>query len=230
MLYKSILNSLIIISVISLIAVDGIDIKSMGEGINKIIYVHVPCAWLISILYLFISLLALYYIIKKDPKMMIWIKELSLIGVISGVITLITGSIWGKYTWGTYWVWESRIVMVLIMTLLNGIILTMLIRKETSSYIKVSYLTMIGLINLPILKYSVEIWSGLHQKSDISSIDESVGIPLIIIVTILGISMRIFWIRQETSRLNQTLLTTNGYLLGYKLQTFIKRLLYTSLS
>lgn len=172
------------------------------QGLNyKIIYIHVPSAWLSLFLYVLIACNSLFFLINKNLILFIIAKNLAKIGTIFTLITLITGSLWGKPMWGTYWVWDARLTSMLILFFLyiGYIILYNSYEDKIKGMNNSSILILVGFINIPIIKYSVEWWNTLHQTSSItklgSSIHISMLIPLIIsFMSLLTFSMLIFFI------------------------------------
>nr|YP_009245623.1 ABC transporter subunit C [Diphylleia rotans]BAU71475.1 ABC transporter subunit C [Diphylleia rotans] len=125
----------------------------------KIIYCHVPCAWLALQLFAIMLVLAITYLIKKNPIYLIFIKTITGVGTVFSILTLITGSLWAKPIWGSYWVWDSRLTTMFILSIIYIAILF-----SQSEKIQLG-LIFLGSINLPIIKYSVDWWNSLHQPS-----------------------------------------------------------------
>ncbi len=153
----------------------------------RIMYVHVPCAWISTLIYTSMTCFSIMYLVKKIQILYLINVASTYVGLVFTFLTLITGSLWGKPTWGTWWVWDSRLTSVFVMFLfyLSNIIIIQananIIRSATPS----SIFVILGFINIPIVKFSVNIWNSLHQKSSIlkiggPSIDGSMLIPLII--------------------------------------------------
>tara|TARA_B100000941_G_C28393860_1_gene494227 strand:+ start:114 stop:839 length:726 start_codon:yes stop_codon:yes gene_type:complete len=135
----------------------------------RIMYIHVPSAWISLLAYSFIFFMSIFYLIWKFPLFLIMAKEVTLIGLIFTLISLITGSLWGRPTWGTYWVWDARLTSFLI--LLFVYLGLMLINRTFSNTSKgdnsFAYLALIGGFNLPIIKFSVDWWNTLHQPASV---------------------------------------------------------------
>ena len=155
-----------------------------GETV-RIMYVHVPCAWFSLMIYSVIAICSFISIIFKHTLADIISRSCAPIGACFTLATLLTGSIWGKPTWGTWWVWDARLTseLVLLIIYLGLIILSNSYedRKKGDRY--VSILALIGIVNLPIIKWSVDWWNTLHQPASISkfsspSIDASMLTPL----------------------------------------------------
>ena len=177
--------------------------SSMGLGVNKLIFIHVPTAWLLFLFYLFITFLAIIYLIRKDPIVIRWLLPSLSLSLLFNFITLFTGSIWANYTWGTYWQWEGRLTTVLILFILQFVILNLVLLTK---YYESCILILFGLINLPLIKYSVDWWSGLHQISNLNNMDERTSILLFTIFLLLVlISGRIIWINYKRINLKSYL-------------------------
>ena len=151
----------------------------------RIMYVHVPAAWLALGTFSFIAVLSFVILIFKNKSFILIAKSLAPSGLVFNIIALVTGSIWGKPTWGTWWAWDARITSMLILALFFIIyILAWRIYGEGDKANRItSMIAIIGAINVPIIKYSVDWWSTLHQPASISvfsktSIHSSMIIPL----------------------------------------------------
>lgn len=136
----------------------------------QIIFIHVPAAWLSLILYFLLSLLSLAFIVTRHPLFPQLSDIFCLCTLLYVIITLITGSFWGKPMWGTWWVWDARLtsVFVLFITLLGICILKKGFSDQFHGSLASSVLTLLGLINIPIIKFSVEWWNTLHQPASIT--------------------------------------------------------------
>ena len=151
----------------------------------RIMYIHVPAAWMSLMIYAFIFFSSVVFLVWKFPLFLILAKESVTIGVIFTFIALLTGSLWGKPTWGTYWVWDARLTSFLV---LFFIYLGLKLIMESFSYSSkgdyaFAYLAIIGGFNLPIIKFSVDWWNTLHQPASILrtggiSISSEMLIPL----------------------------------------------------
>ena len=135
----------------------------------KIMYIHVPSAWLALMIYSSMAILSICSFIYKNPIFNLSSVSLAPIGCIFALITLITGSIWGKPIWGTWWIWDARLTSMLILFFLYISYISLY-----SSYGNIlqgskisSFIAIIGFINIPIIKFSVDMWNSLHQKASI---------------------------------------------------------------
>ena len=159
-----------------------------GDAV-RIMYVHVPSAWLASFLFLTLAISSVFYLAWKHPLAEVIASAIAPIGAMFSVLTLITGSLWGKPMWGTWWVWDARLtsMLVLFFFYLGYILLSNAFVRRIDGSKSASVLAIIGLINLPIIKFSVDWWHTLHQPSSIlrfdgPSIDNQMLLPLILMM------------------------------------------------
>ena len=172
----------------------------------RIMYVHVPSAWISIGIFLIIGILSFGSIIFKNKNFSIISKSLAPSGLVFNITALVTGSIWGKPTWGTWWAWDSRITSMVILCLFY--ILYILAWRIIEDKNRVNQITsligILGLINIPIIKFSVDWWSTLHQPSSIklmedSAIHPSMLIPLILMTAAFALfSLLIFLMKYNT--------------------------------
>ena len=158
----------------------------------RIMYVHVPAAWLALGIFSSITFLSVTGYIFKLKNFFLIAKSLAPSGFIFNIIALVTGSIWGKPTWGTWWAWDARITSMLILALFYiGFISTHKFITDENKANKISsVIAIVGLINIPIIKYSVDWWNTLHQPASIkligeSSIHSSMLMPLLLMFFVL---------------------------------------------
>jgi len=135
----------------------------------RIMYIHVPAAWLSLMIYSIMAISNLSGFIWKNPFSYLVAKSIAPIGAMFTLITLITGSIWGKPIWGTWWVWDARLTSVLILFFLYlGYIILVNAFDDAAKGEKIAaIISIIGFINIPIIKFSVEFWNSLHQPASI---------------------------------------------------------------
>ena len=172
----------------------------------RIMYVHVPSAWISLGIFSVISILSFGILIFKNKNFSLITKSLAPSGFVFNIIALVTGSIWGKPTWGTWWAWDARITSMLLLSLFYLMfIITWRITENNDKAIKVSsYIAILGLINVPIIKFSVDWWSTLHQNSSInilseSTIHPSMLLPLLIMTAAFSLfSLLIFLMKYNT--------------------------------
>jgi len=172
----------------------------------RIMYVHVPSAWISLSIFSLIAILSFSVFLFKNKNLILISKSLAPSGMLFTLIALVTGSIWGKPTWGTWWAWDARITSMLILFILYVLyILTFRIFEDHDKSNKISSIIAIfGAINIPIIKFSVDWWNTLHQPASISlteksAIDSSMLIPLIIMTAAFALfSFLIFLMKYNT--------------------------------
>ena len=171
----------------------------------RIMYVHVPSAWTSVGIFSLIAILSLGNLVFKNKYFLLIAKSLAPSGLVFNIIALVTGSIWGRPTWGTWWAWDARITSMLILCIFYILyILSWRILENKTSVNKVTTLiSILGLINLPIIKFSVEWWNTLHQPASItlsgSSIHSSMLLPLFIMTAAFVLfSILIFLMKYNT--------------------------------
>ena len=153
----------------------------------RIMYVHVPSAWTSIGIFSFIAILSVVSFIFKNKNFSIIAKSLAPSGFVFNVVALVTGSIWGRPTWGTWWAWDARITSMLILLLFYAMyILAWRIFDEKEKVFKItSIIAVLGVINVPIIKFSVDWWSTLHQNSSINILSESTIHPTMLVPLLL---------------------------------------------
>ena len=172
----------------------------------RIMYVHVPAAWIALGIFSTITLLSIIGYIFKNRNLFLISKSLAPSGLVFNIIALVTGSIWGKPTWGTWWAWDARITSMLILSLFYIMyLIAWKIYKDNNDAMKItSIITILGIVNVPIIKYSVDWWNTLHQPASInilskSSIHSSMLFPLIIMTAAFALfSLLIFLMKYNT--------------------------------
>ena len=172
----------------------------------RIMYVHVPAAWISLGIFSAITFLSIVGYIFKIRNFFLIAKSLAPSGLVFNIIALVTGSIWGKPTWGTWWAWDARITSMLILALFYIMYLVAWrIFEDNDKVFKVtSIITILGIINVPIIKYSVDWWNTLHQPASInilskSTIHSSMLVPLLIMTAAFALfSLLIFLMKYNT--------------------------------
>ena len=172
----------------------------------RIMYVHVPAAWISLGIFSSMTFLSLSGYIFKNNNFFLIAKSLAPSGLVFNIIALVTGSIWGKPTWGTWWAWDARITSMLILALFYFMYLVAWRIYENKDYVLkiTTIITLIGIINVPIIKYSVDWWNTLHQPASInvlskSSIHSSMLFPLLIMTAAFALfSLLIFLMKYNT--------------------------------
>jgi heme exporter protein C len=139
-----------------------------GDSV-RIMYVHVPAAWLSMFGYGIMAVAALGTLVWRHPLADVTAKSAAPIGAAFTFLALITGSLWGKPTWGTYWVWDARLTseLVLLLMYLGLIALHQALEDPGRAARAAAILTLVGTVNLPIIKFSVDWWNTLHQGESI---------------------------------------------------------------
>ena len=173
----------------------------------RIMYVHVPSAWLALLTYVIMTLYSIVGLAFKIPFGFIVNTAVAPVGAIFTLICIISGSLWGKPMWGTWWVWDARLTSVAILFIIYLIIIFMNFSFENRVVREkvVAIFILVGSVNLPIVKFSVDWWNTLHQPATISklskpSIDPSMMTPLIIMTfafIMIGIAIAILRIKTE---------------------------------
>jgi heme exporter protein C len=135
----------------------------------KIMYIHVPSAWMALLIYFLVACFNIAGFVWKNRFFYLIARAVAEIGCIFTLITLITGAIWGKPIWGTWWAWDARLTSMLILFFLYlGYLLLFDTIEDKIKAEKISaIIAVVGLINIPIIKFSVEYWNSLHQKASI---------------------------------------------------------------
>ena len=172
----------------------------------RIMYVHVPAAWITLGIFSAITLFSIVGYIFKIKNFFLISKSLAPSGFVFNIIALVTGSIWGKPTWGTWWAWDARITSMLILALFYVIyLIAWRIYENKAQVFKItSIISILGIINVPIIKYSVDWWNTLHQPASInilskSSIHMSMLFPLLIMTAAFALfSLLIFLMKYNT--------------------------------
>ncbi|MDP3897517.1 MAG: heme ABC transporter permease [Mesorhizobium sp.] len=139
----------------------------------RIMYLHVPFAWISMFCYMLMAAAALGTLVWKHPLADVALKAAAPIGATFTALALATGSIWGRPMWGTWWVWDGRLtsVFVLFLMYLGILALTRALDDPQRSARAAAILTLVGVINIPIIKFSVEWWNTLHQPASVMRLD-----------------------------------------------------------
>ena len=198
-------SSIILIAGLILVYLSPLDYQ---QGLTvKIMYIHVPSAWLALLTYSIMTIYSIIGIAFKMPFSFIVNKAVAPIGAVFTLLCLISGSLWGKPMWGTWWVWDARLTSVAILLLIYLIIIFIdktfenkEVREKTTAIF-----ILIGSVNLPIIKFSVDWWNTLHQPASVSklsspSIDISMLQPLLVMTvafSLVGLIIAILRIKAE---------------------------------
>jgi len=183
-----------------------------GDSV-RIMYVHVPSAWISLLCFSLISFLSIINFVFKIKSLSLIYKSLAPIGLTFNFIAIVTGSLWGQPTWGTWWAWDARLTSMLVLMFFYIIFIFSykFVKKQENSSKICTAISILGLINIVVIKYSVNWWSTLHQPSSINISGEttvhfSMLIPLgIMLFTFLMYSALIFLMkyRIETIRVKK---------------------------
>ena len=148
------------------------------SDVIRIMYVHVPAAWISLGIFSGLALLSVGSFVFKNKNFALIGKSLAPSGFVFNIIALVTGSIWGKPTWGTWWAWDARITSMLILALFYGMyLLAWRIYENKEQVIKVtSLIAILGVVNVPIIKFSVDWWNTLHQPASINILSTNIAI------------------------------------------------------
>tara|TARA_Y100000992_G_scaffold96216_1_gene62031 strand:- start:101 stop:808 length:708 start_codon:yes stop_codon:yes gene_type:complete len=162
-----------------------------GDSV-RIMYVHVPSAWIGMASFTSIALLSLLSFIFKIKNLNLITKSIAPIGLLFTCLAIVTGSLWGKPTWGTWWAWDARITSMIVLCIFYILLILShkLIEQEDKANKVSNIIAIIGLINVPIIKYSVDWWNTLHQPASIkldgtSTIHSSMLLPLMLMLLVL---------------------------------------------
>jgi heme exporter protein C len=176
----------------------------------KIMYLHVPAAWLGMMAWGIMSIAALGTLVWRHPLADVAAKTAAPIGAAFTLMCLVTGSLWGRPMWGTYWVWDARLTseLVLLLMYLAVIALWRTVDDPGRAARAVAILTLVGTIDLPVIKFSVDWWNTLHQPASVfrmggSTIDRSLLMPLFVMAiafTLLFLTLHLAAMRNEIMR------------------------------
>lgn len=191
------------------------------QGVTvRIMYIHVPAAWLAMFAYAVMAASALGTLIWRHPLADVSIRAAAPIGAAFTLICLITGSLWGRPMWGTWWVWDARLtsVFVLMLMYLGIIALQRAMDDPAKAARPVAILVLVGSVNIPIIKFSVDIWNTLHQPASVIRFDGPTIHPTMLwplLVTAIGFmvlfaAMHMLAMRNEIRRRRATALRRAG--------------------
>lgn len=176
----------------------------------RIMFIHVPSAWLAMFCYTLMTLSAIGTLVWKHPLADVSAKAAAPLGAAFALLTLVTGSLWGKPTWGTWWVWDARLtsVLVLFIMYLGLIALWNVIEEPAKAAKATAVMILVGFINIPIIKFSVDWWNTLHQPASVLRFDGptihiDILIPLLVMAlafTFIFLSLHLTAMRNEIMR------------------------------
>jgi len=206
-LISSLLTAMILVILVGLIYALFISPPDYIQGDSvRIMYVHVPASFIALGCFGFIGIASILNLIFKIKFMSLMAKSLAPVGCIFSLVSIVTGSLWGKPTWGIWWVWDARLTSmgILLLFYLAYIFTWKFVNNFEKANKISSVIGTIGLFNLPVIKYSVDWWNTLHQPSSITltsapTIHYTMLIPLIIMLLGMIIySLIIFLMRYKT--------------------------------
>jgi heme exporter protein C len=176
----------------------------------KIMFIHVPSAWLAMLIWAVMSIAALGTLVWRHPLADVTAQAAAPIGAAFTFLCLFAGSMWGRPMWGTYWVWDARLTSVLVLFLmyLGVIALWRTVEDPSRAARAAAILTLVGAINLPIIKFSVDWWNTLHQPASVfriggPTIHPSILVPLMVMAaafTLLFVTLQLAAMRNEILR------------------------------
>src|SRR4051812_21930427 len=185
------------------------DVYEQGAT-GKIMFIHFPSAWLGMFGWALMSVAALGTLVWRHPLADVAAKAAAPIGAAFTFLCLVTGSLWGRPMWGTYWVWDARLTSVLVLFLmyLGVIALWRTVEDPSRAGRAAAILTLVGAVNLPIIKFSVDWWNTLHQPASVfrvggPSIDNAILLPLAVMATaftLLFVTLHLAAMRNEILR------------------------------
>lgn len=180
-----------------------------GETI-RIMFLHVPAAWIAMMFWIIMAASAIGTLVWRHPLADVSQKAAAPIGAAFTLICLVTGALWGRPMWGTYWVWDARLTSVLVLFLLYCGLLALWrsIEDPSRAARAVSILTLVGVVNIPIIRFSVDWWNTLHQPASVVRLDgptihPSMLYPLLVMAagfTLLAVTLHIVGMRTEVFR------------------------------
>jgi heme exporter protein C len=171
----------------------------------RIMFIHVPSAWLSLFLYTMMAVSALGTLVWRHPLADVAQKAAAPLGAAFAFLCLVTGSLWGKPMWGTFWVWDARLTSMLVLFLMYCGILALwrTIEEPGRAARAVAILTLVGVINIPIIKFSVEWWNTLHRPASVFRLDGPTIHPSLLwplIVMALGFTLMFFTLHMMAMR------------------------------
>jgi heme exporter protein C len=175
-----------------------------GETV-RIMFIHVPAAWLAMFCYMVIAVASIGSLVWRHPLADVAAKTAAPIGAAFTLLALITGSLWGKPMWGTYWVWDARLtsVLVLFFLYLGLMAVWQSVEEPSRAGRAAAILAIVGVVNIPIIKFSVDWWNTLHQPASVMraggpTIDKSMLYPLLIMA--VAYSLLFVWLHMKAMR------------------------------
>ena len=177
----------------------------------RILYIHVPSALLAQSVYIMMASAAVVTLVWRMKLADLFVRSVAPVGAIFTFLALFTGAVWGKPTWGTWWIWDARLtsMLILLFLYLGAIALSSAISDQKSAASSTAVLVLVGVVNIPIIKYSVEWWNTLHQPATFKltekpAMSPDMWVPLLLAV--LGLYLIFGWLaclRMQTEILSR---------------------------
>jgi len=181
-----------------------------GETV-RMMYVHVPAAWMAMFCYVAVAVASATGLIWKHPLADLAAKATSPVGAAFTFLALLTGSLWGKPMWGTWWVWDARLtsMLILLFLYLGHMALINAFDDQTRGMKAASILALVGVINIPIIKYSVDWWNTLHQPASVVKMDGPAIHPdMLIPLLLMAVGYKAFYIWVALLRIRREVIAT----------------------
>jgi len=173
-----------------------------GES-YRIMFVHVPAAWMSMFIYMVMATSGAIGLIWRIKTADLMASVSAPIGAVFTFLALVTGSLWGKPMWGTYWVWDARLTseLILLFLYLGFIALQASIEDPRNAARAGAVLAIVGVVNIPIIHYSVEWWSTLHQGATVTKLDKpSIHISMLIPLLLMAVSFKLYYVASALMR------------------------------
>jgi heme exporter protein C len=166
-----------------------------GES-YRIMYIHVPAAWMSMFIYVVMAVSGLISLVWRIKMTEIFVISSATVGASFTFLALVTGSLWGKPMWGAWWVWDARLTseLILLFLYLGIIALHSAIEDKRVAARAISILALVGVVNIPIIHYSVEWWNTLHQTASVTKFDKpSMDISMLIPLLLMALSFKLYY-------------------------------------
>lgn len=187
-----------------------------GQSV-RIMYVHVPAAWMALFVYVTIAIASAVALIWRHPLADVAARAASPIGAGFAFLTLITGSLWGAKMWGTWWVWDGRLtsMLVLFFLYLGHMALMNAFEDQGRGYRAAAILALVGAINIPIIKFSVEWWTTLHQPASVFRMDgPTISASLLWPLLVMALGFKLYFVTLLLLRIKSELMAARLRALG----------------
>ena len=175
----------------------------------RIIYIHVPAAWMSLFIYVLMAVCGVITLVWRMKMAEVVLIASAPVGAAFTFLALVTGSIWGKPMWGTWWVWDGRLTseLILLFLYLGVIALHNAIEDRQTAAKAVAILAIVGVVNVPIIHYSVEWWSTLHQGPTITKLDKpSIHVDMLIPLLVMAVAFKLYYVTAMLMRARVELL------------------------